>query len=83
MSVTGAGAGAAVVRRLDHIWRVFGTGLSFLVFGLGGVLIGWALFPVLELVVRDRGAQRRMARRILQRAFRFFVDLMSVLGVKY
>lgn len=43
-----AGAGAAVSelpRRLDHAWRVFGTGLSFVAFGLGGLLLGVLVMP--------------------------------------
>ncbi|HHA2550962.1 1-acyl-sn-glycerol-3-phosphate acyltransferase [Stenotrophomonas maltophilia] len=37
-------------RRLDHAWRVFGTGLSFVAFGLGGLLLGVLVMPVLLLM---------------------------------
>jgi hypothetical protein len=60
-----AGAGAAVaelLRRLDHAWRVFGTGLSFAAFGVGGLLLGGLVMPAL-LLIRDERRRRRIARR--------------------
>ena len=35
---------------LDYGWRLFGTGLSFACFGLGGVLLSLTLFPLIRLV---------------------------------
>src|SRR2546427_400226 len=78
-----AGAGAAVselLRRLDHAWRVFGTGLSFAAFSLGGLLLGVLVMPVL-LLMRDPVARRRRARRVVQAAFASHVRLMCRLGV--
>ena len=77
-----AGAGAAVSelpRRLDHAWRVFGTGLSFVAFGLGGLLLGVLVMPVL-LLMRDPVARRRRARRVVQVAFASHLRLMRGLG---
>ena len=42
----------AALARLSLYWRVFATGLSFTVFGIGGLLMRIVLFPVLNLVVR-------------------------------
>jgi hypothetical protein len=53
---------AELLRRLDHAWRVFGTGLSFAAFGLGGLLLGVLVMPVL-LLMRDPVVRRRRARR--------------------
>lgn len=67
--------------RLDHAWRVFGTGVSFAAFGLGGVLLGLLVFPLLRLAVRDRDRLGRMARRLVQLSFAGHVWLMRRLGV--
>ena len=67
--------------RLDRGWRVFATGLSFAVFGLGGVLLRVAVFPLLNLVVRDRERRVRIARDVIRATFRCFVGLMRALGV--
>lgn len=68
-------------RWIDRQRRVVGTGFSFLVFGLGGLLLGGVVFPVLSLVVPDGPRRHRTARAILRVAFRFFVELMRGVGV--
>lgn len=68
-------------RRIDHAWRVFGTGLSFLAFGLGGLFLRLCLFPVLQFGVRDPAQRRRLARRWIQRSFAAHIWLMHSLGV--
>ena len=66
---------------LDRAWRIIATGISFVAFGLGGLML-WALaFPLLDLGVRDRARRQRLARRLVQRSFAFHVELMRVLGV--
>ena len=68
-----------VLARLDHAWRVLGTGVSFVAFGVGG-LLGGLLFPLLWLV-RDERRRRLLARRVVQRSFAAHVSLMHRLGV--
>jgi hypothetical protein len=38
---------------MNRHWRVLGTGFSFLVFGLGGLVLGGLVFPLLRLLVPD------------------------------
>ncbi len=68
-------------QRWNHAWRVLGTGLSFLAFGVGGVALGVLVFPVINLVVRDRARRRRLSRRLVQASFALHFELMRVLGV--
>ena len=37
-----------MIKRLNGYWRLFATGLSFTVFGLGGVLLWLIVFPLLN-----------------------------------
>lgn len=67
--------------RLDHAWRVVGTALSFAAFGIGGVLLGLVVFPIINLTVRDRAKRRTVSRRLVQRSFAFHFELMRRLGV--
>lgn len=67
--------------RLNHGWRIVATGLSFLAFGVGGLLLGLLAFPAINLLIRDPARRRRMARRLVQRSFAFHVELMRRLGV--
>jgi 1-acyl-sn-glycerol-3-phosphate acyltransferase len=60
--------------------RLATTGLGFLLFGVGGVLLGIVVVPLL-LAVPGRGAARRLrVRRMIQLAFRFFAGFMHHSG---
>jgi 1-acyl-sn-glycerol-3-phosphate acyltransferase len=52
--------------RLDQAWRVVATGLCFATFGVGGLLLGVVVFPLLRLVVRQREARVRLARAVMR-----------------
>jgi 1-acyl-sn-glycerol-3-phosphate acyltransferase len=75
-------AAPAHEKRLDAFyWRVIGTTLSFVVFGVGAVLLGSLVFPLLHLVY-GRGIEHRgKVRATLRRAMRFFVRFMRGVGV--
>jgi 1-acyl-sn-glycerol-3-phosphate acyltransferase len=66
---------------LERLWRLFGTTISFAVFGLGGVLYGLVLFPLTFIIVRDRARRRAFARRMIGWGFGAFAGLMRGLGV--
>jgi 1-acyl-sn-glycerol-3-phosphate acyltransferase len=67
--------------RLNYYWRVFATGFCFATFGLGGLALRIFFFPLLSLLVRDRPRRTRLARLAVHHAFRFFIELMRVVGV--
>lgn len=64
-----------------HGWRVFATGLSFTLFGLGGLLLRVLVFPLLALCIADRVARVAAARATVRLSFRTFVGTMRALGV--
>lgn len=66
--------------RFNHAWRVFATGACFAVFGVGGLLLGGLLFPLLFLV-GNPVRRRALARRLVQFSFASHVRLMHRLGV--
>jgi 1-acyl-sn-glycerol-3-phosphate acyltransferase len=67
--------------RISLYWRVFATGFSFLVFGIGGLLLRVVVFPLLNIVVWQRQKRITLAREVIRIAFRAFVGLMRGLGV--
>lgn len=77
----GSGTGNAMFERVNHAWRVFATGLSFLSFGVGGVLLWLFVFPPLEILVRDPKRRSRYAQAIIKRSFAGHIGLMHRLGV--
>lgn len=71
----------ALACSLSRYWRMFATGLSFAVFGLGGLVLRLVLFPLLNLAVWRCEKRTAAARAVIQCAFQGFVGLMSLLGV--
>lgn len=75
------GGGHAMFKTINRYWRVVGTGISFFVFGVGGILLRIIVFPILNMFISEQQLRIRVARNIIQFAFRFFVELMRCLGV--
>ena len=80
-SVTKRGFRYLLLKQLDRIWRLFGTGLCFFLFGLGGLVIGIVVFPFIFVFIRNPATRQRVARRLISNAFKLFVAIISGLGV--
>ncbi|MEJ0086080.1 MAG: lysophospholipid acyltransferase family protein [Pseudomonadota bacterium] len=65
----------------NRLWRVFGTGLSFVCFGLGAVLLGFTVWPILRLSTLDRSRGIARVQRAVSVSMRVFLWLMETLGV--
>lgn len=63
------------------IWRFFATAVCFVLFGLGGLVLGLLVFPLILLLPSTSERRQVRLRSILQRAFRLFVEIMSGMGV--
>jgi 1-acyl-sn-glycerol-3-phosphate acyltransferase len=66
---------------LDRLARIAGTGTSFLLFGVGGALLGMLVSPVLGRVHREADARALRMQQLIQRSFRFFTRFMERVGV--
>jgi 1-acyl-sn-glycerol-3-phosphate acyltransferase len=66
---------------LGRCWRVAATGLSFALFGIGGLALRLVVFPLLHVLVRRPERRVARARTIIRLAFRAYVDVMRGLGV--
>ena len=72
----------SVNRRRDAWpWRLFATGASFVMFGLGGVILCALVIPVMSLLSRDALVRRGRARAMVSRAFWLHVQFMYRTGV--
>lgn len=69
-----------MLKNLNIIWRVIFTGLSFFLFGLGGLVLGLLVFPPL-LLLRHAEWRERFARSTIQSAFKVFISFMRFFGV--
>ncbi|HKR77290.1 MAG TPA: lysophospholipid acyltransferase family protein, partial [Rhodanobacter sp.] len=63
-------------RRDAWAWRLVATGASFVLFGLGGLLLRVLILPLLACLPGDAAARRRRARAAISRAFHLHVQFM-------
>ncbi len=63
------------------LWRLIATGLSFTLFGLGGLVLRLIVFPLLALLPGDATRHRLRARQTISRLFWLFVQFMYRSGV--
>ena len=66
---------------LDRGWRLIATGVSFLLFGLGGLAMALAIFPFLNIGFHAHDLRQRIAQRVVQRTWRLYIRIMRALGV--
>lgn len=67
--------------RVNYVWRLMATAWSFSVFGIGGLLLWWLVFPLLTLAVREPARRAQVAKALIQRLFQAFVGMMHRLGI--
>jgi 1-acyl-sn-glycerol-3-phosphate acyltransferase len=72
----GLAVAPAAVSRLDMAWRALATGFCFAVFGLGQLVLGLTVFPLVMALVWKPATRRRLAKRGIQLSFKAFVGLM-------
>jgi 1-acyl-sn-glycerol-3-phosphate acyltransferase len=66
---------------VERSWRLVATGLCFVVFGVGGLVIAIVVAPVARLLVWPAARRRRWGQELIRRAFRLFVAMMRATGV--
>lgn len=60
----------------NYLWRLAATGASFVLFGLGGLVLRLIVLPLLGLLPGDAVTRRRRARMAISKAFYLHVQFM-------
>lgn len=68
-------------KRDAYYWRLLATAASFALFGLVGLCLRLAIFPLLSRLPGDAQVHRQRARRTIGRLFWFFIRFMARSGV--
>ena len=68
------------MKSLNDYWRLFATGMSFTLFGVGGLLFALLIFPPF-LLIPNVERRKKWSRRAIQVMFRFFIEFMRTFGV--
>lgn len=66
--------------KFRQYWRIFGTGLCFVFFGIGGLLLTFTVFPFIRVFEKDLLARQRRAQAIIQRTFKLFLWMIRGVG---
>lgn len=66
---------------VNYCWRVLATGLCFLVFGIGCLLLTLCVLPCVSLLNRNPVSRAQRLQGVVHTSFRFFVGLMCVTGI--
>lgn len=70
-----------MVRLLNYLWRLFATGLSFTLFGVGGIFLTLVVFPLVNVFSPNKKVRKRRARKIIHNSFKIFIGMMSTFGM--
>ena len=64
-----------------YVWRIIAKVLSFVIFGAGSILISILALPILTLLFRRTARFNKAARKLISLTFRFFVGVMTLMGI--
>jgi len=70
-----------VLERINYGWRLFGTGLSFFMFGAAGILVWGLFFPLFERFFGQGVRKKRHTRRLMQSIFQSYMEFMRIIGI--
>ncbi len=68
-------------KSLNYYWRLFATGLSFSVFGVGGIFLRILVFPIVRLASSNQQQQVVNIQRLVHYSFYIFMGLMHRIGI--
>ncbi len=72
-------------RRLEILWRGFGTALFLALIGIGGTVLAVTVFPIIGLLTQDPPTRQRRIQYVLHRSLRLYcfgIDLLKVADVR-
>ena len=68
-------------KKMNYYWRLFVTGFSYSVFGLGGVFLWLIVFPLLSFMPGSQQQKTQRAQKSVHYSFYFFIGLMHKTGI--
>lgn len=70
-----------ILYKINKIWRIFATGFCFLLFGIGGLVLTFVIFPLLTFSLKNAKNRELKVQKIIQRSFYLFCETMRISGV--
>lgn len=66
--------------KLNKLWRIFATGMCFVLFGIGGLILTFIVFPLLTFSIKDKNLRELRVQETIQTAFFIFCETMRLSG---
>ncbi|WP_440683591.1 lysophospholipid acyltransferase family protein [Cysteiniphilum halobium] len=73
-----------LLHKINYLWRLIATGFCFLLFAIGGLLLGYLIIPITLLIakiIHSKQQKKHIAQFCIYLTFRFFTATMSCLGL--
>lgn len=67
-------------QRINKVWRVFATGLCFLIFGLGALCLTFIIFPLMTITANNQAQREMKVQSVIRHSFSFFCQTMRFWG---
>lgn len=64
-----------------YYMRLLATACSFTLFGLGGLVLGYLVFPLVSFFSSSSDLATQRCRRLIQHSFRAFIGFMTLTGI--
>ncbi|TEW54081.1 1-acyl-sn-glycerol-3-phosphate acyltransferase [Psychromonas sp. RZ22] len=71
---------SSFAQKLNKQWRVFATGMCFALFGIGGLMLTFVVFPLLTFSIKNKSLRELRVQKIIQTSFYFFCETMRITG---
>lgn len=70
-----------MLRIAERSSRVVASGIAFILFGMGSLVISLTVFPALQVAIRDPARRWNTTRQVIQSLFRLFLGIMQSLRI--
>ncbi len=68
-------------QKLNFLWRLFATGLGFLLFGSGGIILCLTIFPLIVLFNKDKYKRSERVRSTISFIFNLYLSIFEFLCI--
>jgi len=68
-------------KKANFCWRVGATGFSFASFGIGGVILGGLIAPLVKASTTDQNLRQKRTQKVIKYTFKGFTEMMVKLGI--
>ncbi len=73
--------GKVIFITLNYYWRIFATGICFILFSIGSIITAVFIFPILRLLPLTINKRKYLAQHFIYYALNVFTCSMEILGV--